>query len=795
MMYCAPDPCELAVFSRIDTPRDMTLPNTSFCGGQIRDLGLGYVSFASLSSSTVIHMTDTTGTTEIPTTSAVPIGPQLQRSHENVGNLLAKLCDSAPTAQVGTPERADARFENQLALVRLGMATSLFYSLRTKHAPTAAHSLRVALICSAWVQRLQLDEQSRDRIEVAALLHDLGKIGIPDRILRKPGKLTVDEQLTMDCCPELGCEILRGCTSDRELLDIVRYSNAWYDSRRDDDAPHGDALPLGSRLLAIAGAFDAMTTDHVYRAALSRERALQEIIRGSSIQFDPELVVDFCRMLEDQPELLHGAVVDRWLVQLQPESSESLWQSGCGPTGLNETVRRETLFYNQLLENLQDCIAFVDGEGTVTQWNDAMQQLTGIAAEAIFGKSWSSSSLRLREPMADAKDLACPVRESLLQGVAVSRNMLMEQPGAEPTQVHVSVSPVTGNTPGNYGGVIIIRDLSDQANLKERVESLHEQSTLDALTGVANRAHFDQTLKEWTAATASGGPSFSLVICDIDHFKQVNDVHGHPAGDEALVSFASVLSAHSRDGDLVARYGGEEFLLIAANCDNATATKRAEAIRKAVQKTPLPSLGGDAVTASFGVTEFQAGDSPETIVARADRALLKAKDNGRNRVIQLGSGIQDEQQTDAGQRRGLLGWFGANQQSTASEIDIRTPVPADLAIEKLRGFIADHDAEIINVDANQVSLKVIATCTTGGRRRVDHQIALNLQMTLNERVVQRSEQDTRPAMSNTLVKIHVRPIRNRDRRRRELKLCVDQIINSLRSYLMGEILDVRHCEV
>ena len=117
------------------------------------------------------------------------------------------------------------------------MATSLFFALRTKHAQTAAHSLRVALLCSAWAERLGLDDASRDRIEVAALLHDLGKIGIPDRILRKPGKLTVDEQLTMDCCPQLGCEILRGCTGDNELLDIVQYANTWYDSRREERWP------------------------------------------------------------------------------------------------------------------------------------------------------------------------------------------------------------------------------------------------------------------------------------------------------------------------------------------------------------------------------------------------------------------------------------------------------------------------------------------------------------------------------------------------------------------------------
>src|SRR5690606_18211365 len=126
--------------------------------------------------------------------------------------------------------------------------------------------------------------------------------------------------------------------------------------------------------------------------------------------------------------------------------------------------------------------------------------------------------------------------------------------------------------------------------------------------------------------------------CDIDHFKRINDTYGHQAGDEALVTFASVLRECSREGDLVARYGGEEFVLLCAACDNPCATARAEEIRRIIERTPVPSLGGNTMTASFGVTEHQAGDSAATIIARADRALLTAKNTGRNRVVQLGAG-------------------------------------------------------------------------------------------------------------------------------------------------------------
>ncbi|TWU39138.1 putative diguanylate cyclase YdaM [Novipirellula aureliae] len=756
-------------------------------------------------------MIDTTPITGPSTGASIPVCPTegqlIPGNTSKLEALLAGLQDAAPTADEN-PKRhsqaADLKFENRLAMVRLGVATSLYFCLRAKHIPTAAHSLRVALSCSSWAHRLGLDEPARDRIEVAALLHDLGKVGIPDRILRKPGKLTVEEQLTMDCCPRLGCEILRGCTTDHELLDIVFHANTWFDSRRVEEGPRGDALPIGSRMLAIADAFDAMTTDHVYRNAMSRELAIKELANGAGSQFDPELVIDFSRMLEDRPELLQGVVTERWLNQLNESSTSGLWTSTFNRSseGVAMSHRMGSLrnsdspFFNALVGKMKDGVAFTDAEGTILRWNDAMQRLTSIAAEAIVGKTWNDESIRLREQEDARSDAGCVIEQCLQSGASVCRAMVLEKPGGSPIPVYVQVSPVSASahelsrasSRGSCGTLIVIRDLSDQASLEQKVESLHHQTTRDPLTGIGNRAHFDETLAAATALTASGGPTFSMIICDIDHFKRVNDVHGHPAGDEALIRFASILESHSREGDLVARYGGEEFLLIANHCDNATATKLAEKIRTALERTPLPSLGNESVTASFGVTEYQAGDSPETILARADRALLKAKDNGRNRVIQLGAGNRPVEQTAAPKRT----WFGLLARAEGKqncEFDILTPVPAALAIEKLRGFIADHDAEIIRVTENQLSLKVNAVCSEGGRRKVDHHITLEANLTLSEQV--RGDASGAPGRKWQGTKVHlaVRPLRSRDRRSRALSPCVSQLTASLKSYLMGEMIN------
>jgi len=143
-------------------------------------------------------------------------------------------------------------------------------------------------------------------------------------------------------------------------------------------------------------------------------------------------------------------------------------------------------------------------------------------------------------------------------------------------------------------------------------------------------------------------------MCDLDRFKLVNDTYGHQAGDEAIKCLASLLKSCCRPGDLVARYGGEEFVLLSADCDNAAAARRAEQIRKALSQIPQPKMDGRSVTVSFGVTEIQPGDTPETMLRRADRALLMAK----SKRPQHGRAAWQRQQRrdgqgDAGRHRAL----------------------------------------------------------------------------------------------------------------------------------------------
>ena len=164
----------------------------------------------------------------------------------------------------------------------------------------------------------------------------------------------------------------------------------------------------------------------------------------------------------------------------------------------------------------------------------------------------------------------------------------------------------------------------ENARLHRVVE---KQALVDELTGLANRRRCEEALATEIARAERFGTPLSLVLADLDDFKAVNDEHGHPVGDEVLRRFTAVLRAMSRETDTPGRWGGEEFLLVLPGSDAEGGAQLADRMRRG-----LAGIGSPAVTCSFGVAQFTAGESPETLIAAADQALYRAKRLGKNRV-------------------------------------------------------------------------------------------------------------------------------------------------------------------
>jgi len=675
------------------------------------------------------------------------------------------------------PERS-----SRLLTARLGIAAGLFTALRYKHAETAAHSIRVAITCSIWAAEKRFNGDQREAIEIAALLHDVGKIGLPDSILLKASKLNDEEQAIVERHFAMGGEILASCCGSPSVLDIVAGAAAWYNGGRSAEHVDGRSRPAGARMLAIVDAYDSMTSSQVYRPARSHERAIQELFACAGSQFDPLLVQEFAALPFADRARWPAEVERHWLLELDPAAVNLQWQ-------LKRNVVRpiavapQQLFQERLLDNMYDAVIFVDGNRQIMLWNRGAERLTGIDAANAIQRVFEAELIHLRNERGEmCIGDGCPAMTVLRTGLQSTQRLMVRGRNGRDLMVDAQAIPVVGDDATPRGVAIVLHDASGQVSLEERCQSLHRKATRDPLTQLSNRAEFDRVLALFVGIHLERRTPCSLVIADIDRFKQINDNYGHQAGDEAIKSFAHLIKAHCQPGDLAARYGGEEFVLLCANCNNAEAAGRAEKLRQLFSELPQRDMASTCITASFGVTEIQQGDSPETMLRRADRALLLAKDTGRNKVVQLGDGLGDPQP-----ERRKTRWWPWHSAATAPELKSTwlTTVPLRVAIEKLRGFIADNHAQIVSIVGNDLVLEVNESDEDRRRRTTDRAVPMLVELSLVEEALSVSRPGGDDSAQRTRIEVTIRSKRVRDRRRDSTLVPARRLSMSLRAYLMA----------
>jgi len=174
-------------------------------------------------------------------------------------------------------------------------------ALEARDLYTAGHSRRVMEYSKSIGQRIKLDKQDIEDLKRSALLHDIGKIGIPDTILRKQTKLTDEEYATIKSHPKTGASILHYIKSFKDLVPAVYHHHEQFDGDGYPDGIKGTAIPLHARIIAIADTFDAMTSSRSYRKALSFRTALSELERNKGVQFDPDITDIFLEILNESP--------------------------------------------------------------------------------------------------------------------------------------------------------------------------------------------------------------------------------------------------------------------------------------------------------------------------------------------------------------------------------------------------------------------------------------------------------------------------------------------------------------
>lgn len=569
---------------------------------------------------------------------------------------------------------------------------SLLAALRLRDLNTIHHVRRTAIFATGLARFLGWDGVALRKLEIAALLHDVGKIGVPDHVLFKPGPLNPAEEELFALQHHVGIDVLQACRVHQDVLDIITQSNPNFDS----SLHSATEMHLGSRILAIADAYDSLSHKQSYRDAKSHEEILSILGGSAGTRFDGNLV----------------NLMNRWIQAEGPPSINEMQEpaklQGAGFFQLAEEMQASSLChifsYLHGLESTYDGFYLVDSDLRFRIWNTGMERLLGQDAARMLDQTWTSRQIAFADkqgrPLADA---ARPMSGVIQGGHAQTAQLQIQHVEGHWLNVEIMTVPMIDHDGSLQGVAEIFRDLSQDRRRRREDKDLRKRATRDALTGVHNRGELERTLESLLADfnQESNPEPMSLIFLDVDHFKNINDTYLHKTGDQVLIGLAKLLKSEMYSGETIGRYGGEEFVIVCPSTNLKQAVVKAERLRMAISTSTLCEVLELRVTVSFGVTQVEPGDTIGDVFGRADKALFTSKDNGRNR-------------TTAITKREFLGGKPVSPQIESAptydfEGSFMACVTSDMIVLKMSSFVREQHARLVTTAHDHVVLRVGGT--------------------------------------------------------------------------------------
>jgi diguanylate cyclase (GGDEF)-like protein/excisionase family DNA binding protein len=527
-----------------------------------------------------------------------------------------------------------AQLYEEVKRLHLGNLRALSSALSAKDYYTLGHAGRVAAYTAMLGRELGWPTERLEELQNVAFLHDIGKIGVSDRVLLKAGPLTSEEWELMRQHPGISAEIVRPLF-DSELVAGVRHHHERFDGSGYPDGLRGTQIPLVARAMCVVDCYDAMSCERPYRRALNYRQCLAELRRCSGAQFDPEMVAAFLRALQRLRR--RRARVDA----LATDAARLI--DPVGHSVLQSRADEARAEYREMVAALREFrddhppVRFITSFATVGDQCITVLD-TGESENDVshLGDQWLAQD-ELAAVLAGDRPVANVLNADDF-GVWVTGTAPVCAPDG------AVVAAVTVDAPALEAGVQGLqtdRSHTLAAMLQAaaiRYSRAEVEATTDGLTGLYNHRYLHERLEEELERARRRGEKVSLLFFDCDEFKRYNDAYGHKAGDAALGRIARITEACSRRIDLAARYGGEEFVLVLVDTDGAGALVVAERIRADIEASN--SLGGRPLTVSIGVTTCpDDAAAKDELLDKADWAMYAAKRAGRNRVLAFRDGL------------------------------------------------------------------------------------------------------------------------------------------------------------
>jgi diguanylate cyclase (GGDEF)-like protein/PAS domain S-box-containing protein len=295
---------------------------------------------------------------------------------------------------------------------------------------------------------------------------------------------------------------------------------------------------------------------------------------------------------------------------------------------------------SHLIENMHDGILVLDVKNRIVDINPAMENFVEGKISAYLGKN----AFDVFQPWIEKIDLLPEVAKTRLE---------LKVPKDPSRYLDLQVTPLHDRSQLLNGHLMVFRDITERKLVEKRLRyvndrlqgqlieigllqsKLREQAIRDPLTNLFNRRYLEETLDRELSRAAREDYPVCIIMIDLDHFKRINDTHGHEAGDLVLKAIAEALSEFSRRGDFACRYGGEEFVIAMPNIHLQTAYERAESLRQSLNLLSIPyEYDNLSVTISMGIACYpENGQTRESLLRAADQALYAAKEAGRNHIL------------------------------------------------------------------------------------------------------------------------------------------------------------------
>lgn len=303
-----------------------------------------------------------------------------------------------------------------------------------------------------------------------------------------------------------------------------------------------------------------------------------------------------------------------------------------------ELDRLDCDIYQSILDQTNDGIYFVDNQRVITYWNRGAERITGYPAAEMLKQRCSDD--RLCHIDAEGREMCsalCPLGRAVTNGQSSGQfRVYLKHRDGRRLPVDVVSSPIRNDRGRVIGAVQIFRDASIYEEEAKASELLAKLASSDSLTDLLNRRKIEMELDLEIKKSKRLGLPLSVIFCDLDYFKNVNDRFGHQVGDEVLKGVSKLLLGGLREYDRVGRYGGEEFLIMLPQTKAEIAVEIAERLRSSVESWRLiyqEQLWSFKTTLSLGVAELGPGETLDSLIDRADKALYRAKQSGRNAVF------------------------------------------------------------------------------------------------------------------------------------------------------------------